>query len=163
MSCMMRTLSAGTRVKNANKLFSGNVKPFTPGKPWLKPKRVTWNKAGVSAVKYFDYKLGAGSRQKGIHSSLRGPPASPIKNANPKEAQPFLIPTVYTAEKISKKNISKAKLLEKGFPTVDVDDLYPEEYEQKMTELREIYKACQELGNSPLYRTQPSRYNYCDN
>ena len=174
MSSLSRTLSAGSQVKNANKLFSGNVKPFIPGKQWMKPKRVSWFKTGVTDVKYFDFTLGSHARMKGENSRLLGTPGSSIKNANPKQAQPFVVPSLYTAKKIKKKKVSKEKLLDHGYPCVDVDDLYPEvshEESEKMKDLRDIYKSCKDLhecdrlkdSKNSLYRTQPSRYNYCDN
>ena len=167
---MARTLSAGSRVKQANLFFSGNVKSFTPGKQWMKPKRVSWFKTGVTDVKYFDFTLGSHARMKGENSRLLGTPGSSIKNSDPKQAQPFVIPSLYTATKIKKKKVSKEKLLDHGYPSVDVDDLYPEESE-KIKDLRDIYKCCKDLHEcdrlkdckNSLYRTQPSRYNYCDN
>ena len=98
-------------------------------------------------------------------STLKGVPASSIKNSNPKEALPFLIPKPYTAKKIIIKKIPEKKLKEKGYPTVFMDsELLEEKKSKNMEELREIYNCCKELQSEPkLARTQPDRFNYCDN
>ena len=165
---LSRTLSASARRSAALSLFNAGARPFVPGKQWMKPKKITWNPIGITCVKYFDYKKGANSRMRGNASALKGVPGSSIKDSNPKAAQPFLIPKLYTAEKIHKKKISKKKLKDHGYPDIDIEDIYPEvthEESEKMKELREIYKSCQELGThtGKLVRTQPDRFNYCDN
>ena len=151
---LLRTLSQEARRSVALSKFNVGAKPFVPGKQWMKPKRLSWNPMGITSVKYFNYELGSLSRQKGTNSSLKGPPASPIKDADPKAAQPFLIPTPYTAKKILDKKIPSEKLKSHGYPSLFMDELTIQEYES-------IQKDREQ--NSGLYRTQPSRYNYCDN
>lgn len=162
---LARTLSQEARRTAALSIFNVSAKPFTPGKQWMKPKKITWSPIGVTKVKYFDYTKGSEARMRGISSSLKGLPGSSIKNANPKEALPFLIPKPYTAKKIIIKKIPEKKLKEKGYPTVFMDsDLLEVKKSKNMEELREIYNCCKELQSEPkLARTQPDRFNYCDN
>ena len=175
---LSRTLSASARRSAALSLFNAGARPFVPGKQWMKPKKITWNPIGITCVKYFDYKKGANSRMRGNASALKGVPGSSIKDSNPKAAQPFLIPKLYTAEKIHKKKISKKKLKDHGYPVVnvedmdiedmDIKDMYPEvthEESETVKQLRKVYKDYQEFccGIPRLARTQPNRFNYCDN
>lgn len=161
---LLRTVSKTMRRNAALTAFNAGAKPFTPGVLWMKPRKIQWEKVGVSSVKYFDYKKGCESRKRGTNSRLR----KMSKTSDPKSTQPFLIPEVITAKKIAKKKVSKKKLQWYGFPTVDVEELFPEvahEESEHVKELRNIYKSCQELGThtSKLVRTQPDRFNYCDN
>lgn len=175
---LSRTISATARRGAALTHFNAGARPFVPGKQWMKPKKLTWDPIGVTSVKYFNYKKGAQSRMMGDASALKGPPGSSIKDSDPKAAQPFLIPKLYTAEKIQKKKISKKKLKDHGYPVVnvedmdikdmDIKDMYPEvthEEPETVKQLRKVYKDYQEFccGTPRLARTQPNRFNYCDN
>ena len=180
---LSRTISATARRGAALTHFNAGARSFVPGKQWMKPKKLTWDPIGVTSVKYFNYKKGAQSRMRGDASALKGPPGSSIKDSDPKAAQPFLIPKLYTAEKIHKKKISKKKLKEHGYPVVNIEDMdikdmdikdmdnkdmYPEvthEESETVKQLRKVYKDYQEFcsGTPILARTQPNRFNYCDN
>ena len=119
---LYRTISEQSRRKAAVRLFNAMAKPFFPGKQWMKPKKVSWNKIGVTAVKYFDYTEGCLARKNGSQSQLKGPPASSIKEADSKEAMPFFIPKPETAYMIAKKKITKEKLRKNNYPEIYVDE-----------------------------------------
>ncbi len=116
--------------------LSAIAKPFSPGKPWMKPKKVSWYHLGITEVRYFDVKEGAYARQKGEYSCLINVPVSSIKNANPTEATPFKILDRETSLTIIEEKIKNH--LQQWYPWA----LKPE---------------------NKLVRTQPSRFNYCDN
>jgi len=147
---LYRTISEQSRRKAVVRLFNAMAKPFFPGKQWMKPKKVSWNKIGVTAVKYFDYTEGCLARKNGSQSQLKGPPASSIKEADSKEAMPFFIPKPETAYMIAKKKITKEKLRKNNYPEIYVDGpkSTSEEFEPKP------------FG---LIRTQPNRFDYCNN
>ena len=150
-------LNIGGKVIAANMALNAGAKNFIPGKQWMKPKRVSWNDIGVTAVKYFDYTEGAQARMKGEFSALKGPPGSSIKDSNPDEAQPFSIPSLRAAQKIQKISQDKQKIL--GFPRLDISDVVNPTMD--MQELRQAYLSCCQTPR--LARTQPDRFNYCDN
>ena len=152
---LYRTLSEQSRRKEVVRMFNAMAKPFVPGMQWMKPKKVTWNTIGVTAVKYFDYTEGCLARQRGPQSQLKGPPASSIKEADSKGAMPFFIPKPETAYMIAKKKITKEKLRKNNYPEIYVDE--PKANEEK--------SGFEDFEPKPygLIRTQPNRFNYCNN
>ena len=140
-------MSIASKIMKANILFSAHAKPFVPGQQWMKPRRLKWHVKGITRAIHFDVKEGSKARKQGTNSRLIGRPASPIANKDRNAAQPFTIP--------------------KPEPTIEeqVVDLYddyplvtPEE-PKRVQCLRYEYG----LGLPRLARTQPCRFNYCDN
>jgi hypothetical protein len=139
--------STATKLSRANTMFSALAKPFVPGQLWMKPRRLKWHTKGITRALHFDVKDGALARKAGSASRLIGRPASPIAIKDRKAAQPFTIP--------------------KPEPTLEeqLDNLYdmyplltPHE-SNRIQDIRNEYG----LGTPRLYRTQPCRFNYCDN
>lgn len=139
--------SIATKIMKANILFSAHAKPFVPGQLWMKPRRLTWHVKGITRVIHFDVKEGSKSRKQGMNSRLIGRPASPIANKDRKAAQPFTIPKPeHTIEE-------QVEDLYDDYPLVT-----PQE-SMRIQCLRHEYG----LGLPRLARTQPNRFNYCDN
>ena len=147
-------MSIGGKVIAANMALNAGAKPFVPGQLWMKPRRVQWHTVGVTNVRYYNFKDGAEARQKGCCSELRGSPASGIKKANPKEAQPFLVPSVPLAQ------LMQSLPHNPKYPMVTCEE------PASIQDLRDhLDDTSPEESDNPckLYRTQPDRFNYCDN
>lgn len=74
--------------------FDVGARPFTPGKMWMKPKKVHWHTQGITKARYFNINedlTGEGCVFEKPRI-LKGKPASTIKLSDPDAAIPFKIP-----------------------------------------------------------------------
>lgn len=140
-------MSKSTKIIKANALFSAYAKPFVPGQQWMKPRRLKWHVKGITRSLHFDVNDGALARKAGSASRLIGRPASPIAIKDRKAAQPFTIP---------KPEPTLSEQLE------DLYDDYPLVTPHESMRIQDIRNEYG-LGTPRLYRTQPNRFNYCDN
>lgn len=98
----------------------------------MKTPQISWHRLGITDVRYFDVTEGALARKAGENSTLKGPPASPIKDADRDAAMPFKIAPI---------------------PDTVV----------KLCEVTNFTCTLSPLPPHMLARTQPNRFNYCDN
>jgi hypothetical protein len=120
------------RLAKFNQTMSALAKPFKPGSQWMKTPQISWHRLGITDVRYFDVTEGALARKAGENSTLKGPPASPIKDADRDAAMPFKIAPI---------------------PDTVV----------KLCEVTNFTCTLSPLPPHILARTQPNRFNYCDN
>jgi len=129
-------------------MFSANAKPFVPGQLWMKPRRIKWHVRGITQAVHFDVTEGAHARKAGNNSRLIGRPLSSIAERNRKEAQPFTIP-------------GPEKTIEEKLE--DLYEKYPMIIPNDSRYVKTLRQGDYGLGQPRLARTQPNRFNYCDN
>ena len=140
--------SIATKLTKINTMFSANAKPFVPGQQWMKPRRIKWHVRGITQAVHFDVTEGAHARKAGNNSRLIGRPLSPIAEKDRKAAQPFTIP-------------EQEKTIEEKLE--DIYDDYPMIAPNESRYIESLRYGNYGLGQPRLARTQPNRYNYCDN
>lgn len=140
--------SIATKLTKINTMFSANAKPFVPGQQWMKPRRIKWHVRGITQAVHFDVTEGAHARKAGNNSRLIGRPLSSIAERNRKEAQPFTIP-------------EPEKTIEEKLE--DLYEKYPMIIPTETRYVKTLRQGDYGLGQPRLARTQPNRFNYCDN
>lgn len=149
------------RLAKFNQTLSALAKPFKPGSQWMKAPKVSWHRLGITDVRYFDVSEGALARQAGENSKLIGPPVSPIKNAGRDAAMPFKILDRECARARAEEKIHQL-MCKMGTSTPWRHPKPFSELEMMLSEDKNVTCTISPLPNS-LARTQPNRFNYCDN
>ena len=146
-----------------NQTLSALAKPFKPGSQWMKAPKVSWHRLGITDVRYFDVSEGALARKAGENSTLKGPPASPIKNADRDAAMPFKILDRECARARAEEKIHQLMCKTRSSSPWRKCITGPlSELEMMMIEDNNLICITTPLPYT-LARTQPNRFNYCDN
>ena len=149
------------RLAKFNQTLSALAKPFVPGSQWMKAPKVSWHRLGITDVRFFDVAEGALGRKAGENSKLKGPPASAIKNADPEAAMPFKILDRECARARAEEQIHQL-MCKMGTSTPWRHPKPFSELEMMLSEDKNVTCNISPLPNA-LARTQPNRFNYCDN
>ena len=149
------------RLAKFNQTLSALAKPFVPGSQWMKAPKVSWHRLGITEVRFFDVTEGALARKAGENSTLKGPPASPIKNADREAAMPFKILDRECARARAEEKIHQL-MCKTGSSTPWRNSSPLSELEMMMIEDNNFICTTTPLPYT-LARTQPRRFNYCDN